>query len=358
MSIKETPQKIEKPQHLLSRRQVISGGAAAVVGLIVGCGDDDRSGSTNKSIARKYMDGVAPNELKEEDVRLKDRFERFFSDSASKLLGNEVGFFGNGGTVFENGHAIECKVNGEGGSQTIVRFISFHEGKNAAIELEQHEPDKEPNVQTIYNETLFWGATEIPDRVYPLRWIKDWEDPQIVEKKEWLEFEKKVRAVVNQATEDKTARLLSLSGEEQTAATAELVEKYDDYSQQAIDLEFKNLDGGGRHFPYPQTSAFDQVSQIALLNIRNDEKQQLVLRNFFLLRDPDDVGITNPTTRTIFINDGEEIQGTIFIGQDRTAWWYDRPNGPVWSPLTQEELNKVSQAMTNVFERAKLKEKL
>lgn len=205
---------------------------------------------------------------------------------------------------------------------------------------------------------MFHTATELIDRTFPLIWIRpEVRREQKVSDEEWETLRDTVSSVIEQATADKIRAFESrvISQKEQLAAS-EIVEKYDRYSQEAIDLDINGLGRLGRYID-SGLSDFDQVSRHLTLPVRNDEGQQLVFRNFYLYRDPQVVGITSPTTRTIWLDDGN-TKGTIFIGQDRSAWWYDYPERPVWSPLNLEELNRVSQAVTKVFERAKLKASL
>ncbi|MBI4037859.1 hypothetical protein HY382_02335 [Candidatus Curtissbacteria bacterium] len=362
-------QESEKPalgvtQNKFSRRKLLALGVGGALGLGIAaaCGEDqDRTGVEQGYFTQdENFENVGVDEkLVEEDLRLKDNFEYAFNKSSAELLGNEVGFLSYGGAFLDYGNTVVCKVKNKDGSVSAVRFNSIYKSKIAVIELEHQIPGQEPTVQIVYNETRLQVASELIDRNYPLVLLSretDWDNRVKVTNEEWEEFGNKVRAIVSQAVEDKKSQGLAIS-EEEKAAASEIVAKYDRCSQEAIDLELENLDGDGRRFPYPRTWNFDQVSQYLSLYIRNDEKQQLVFRNFYSQRDPEVVGVTNPTTRTIFLNDGN-IAGSIFIGQDRTAWWYDHHEKPVWSPLTLEELNRASQAITEVFERVKLKESL
>lgn len=357
------PESPEFFQRLLSRRvsRRDTLPAIAVVGgaLAAACGDasPDQSGG-NLGVEHGYytMDenfetvGV-DSQLVEKDMRLKDSFERYFTQQASNLIGNEIGFYApNGSEVLRYDDAVICKVKGvEDNSQTTVRFVSEKKSKRAGIEIEQRTQDSEPAVQLIYNETRFHTATELIDRTYPLRWLRPEEKrEEKVTREEWETLRDVINAVVEQASEDKRS---TRESQDEHVTASEIVAKYDRYSQEAIALRL-----GG--YISSDKSPFDEVSCYITLPLRNDGKQQLVFRNFYLYRDPEVVGITNPTTRTIWLNDGQNTEGIIFIGQDRSAWWYNKQGKPIWLPLSSEELTGVSESITEVFERAKLKDSL
>ena len=355
-------QESEKPalgatQKKFSRRKLLALGAGGALGLGIAaaCGEDRDSTGVEQGYFTQdeNFENVGVDEkLVEEDLRLKDSFEYTFNRLSAELIGNEIGFVSSGGAFLDYGDTVVCKVRNADGSVSIARFNSVYKSKEAVIELEHQIPGQEPTVQIIYNETRFQTASELIDENFPLVSLSgeiDWDDRVKVTYEEWEEFEDKIYAIVGQAVEDKkTAALVTVSEQEQAVAS-EIVAKYDNFWQEAED--------GNRGWSYAEPLRLDQVSRRTSYSIRNDEKQQLVFRNFYLYSDPDVVGVTNPTTRTIILNDGN-IAGTIFIGQDRTAWWFDHPEKPVWSRLTLGELEIVSQAMTDVFERAKLKESL
>ena len=331
------------------------------LGIAAACGQNRDSTGVEQGYFTQdeSFENVGVDEkLVEEDLRLKDSFEYTFNRLSAELIGNEIGFISSGGAFLDYGDTVVCKVRNADGSVSIVRFNSIYKSKEAVIEFEHQIPGQEPTVQIVYNETRFQTASELIEENFPLVSLSggiDWDDRVKITNEEWGEFEDKIYAIVGQAVEDKkTAALVTVSEQEQ-AATSEIVAKYDRYLQEAIDLDINDSQNSG--WAYPRLFDFDQVSYRLPFSIRDDEKQKLVFKNFYLYRDPDVVGATNATTRTILLNDGD-IEGTVFIGQDRTAWWFDHPEKPVWSRLTLGELGRVSQAMTDVFERVKLKESL